>query len=198
MKKRVLFTSIMTILLCLCLISGSTFAVFYSSITADISVTAGQIKLDAYVLEEEKTMSSLTDDRTDEGTFANGGTADISGRSVTLENITPGDSVTFPIKVIDSSTVLAKYKVTASLGNSQLADLLKITVNIGGVDYEMGKNAYGLSTDWVTSFDSIVSDYDGNQDVILVTITLPESVTIGQGQSAQMTINIEAYQYNAV
>ena len=187
----------MTILLCLCLITGSTFAVFYSSITADISVTSGQIKLDAYVLENEKTMSSLTEDRTDEGTFVNGGTANISGRSVTLENVTPGDSITFPIKINDYSTVKAKYKVTASLSNSLLADLLNITVNIGGVNYEMGKDAYGLSTGWVDSFSSLITEFNGVQNVILVTITLPESVTIGMGESAQLTINIDAIQYNA-
>lgn len=197
MKKRVLLTSIMTILLCLCLITGSTFAVFRDTITADISVTAGQVKLDAYVVKEKKTMSSLSEDRTDEGTFANGGTAKLEGNSVTLKDITPGDSITFPIKINDYSTVKAKYMISARLNNSVLADLLKITVNIGGVNYEMGKNAYVMSTDWVDSISSLVTEFDGVQNVILVTIELPKDVTVGQGESAQLTINIDAIQANA-
>ena len=47
MKKKVLLTSIATIALCLCLIAGSSLALFTSERTNSIVVTAGNVDMDA-------------------------------------------------------------------------------------------------------------------------------------------------------
>ena len=45
MKKKVLLSSIATIALCLCLIAGSTFALFTSQDNVNIAVTAGEVEM---------------------------------------------------------------------------------------------------------------------------------------------------------
>ena len=45
MKKKVLLSSIATIVICLCLIAGSTFALFTDTTDFDISVTSGDIEI---------------------------------------------------------------------------------------------------------------------------------------------------------
>ena len=47
MKKKVLLSSIATIMLCFCLIAGSTFALFTSQTEVNIAVTAGQVEMTA-------------------------------------------------------------------------------------------------------------------------------------------------------
>ena len=45
MKRKVLLSSIMTIVLCLCLITGSTFALFTDSSEFNIAVTSGDVEI---------------------------------------------------------------------------------------------------------------------------------------------------------
>ena len=45
MKKKILLPSIATIIVCLCLIAGSTFALFTSTSNVNISVTAGDVEM---------------------------------------------------------------------------------------------------------------------------------------------------------
>ena len=47
MKKKVLLSSIVTIALCLCLIAGSTYALFTSQSQTDISVKAAKVEMTA-------------------------------------------------------------------------------------------------------------------------------------------------------
>ena len=49
MKKKVLLSSIVTIVLCLSLIAGSTFALFTSEKDLDVEVTAGNVTIDASI-----------------------------------------------------------------------------------------------------------------------------------------------------
>ena len=49
MKKKVLLSAVVTIALCLCLIAGSTFALFTSKSETNIAVTAGNVDVTASV-----------------------------------------------------------------------------------------------------------------------------------------------------
>ena len=127
MKKKVLLSSIATIALCLCLIAGSTFALFTSTSENNIAVTAAKVEMtaditnltlasvrpatvaevraaaeggDITIIEDEFGGQYVYADRAD-GTFANGGTADFKDAVLTLDRITPGDKVSFDVVQID-------------------------------------------------------------------------------------------------
>ncbi len=120
MKKKILLSSILTIAICLCLIVGSTFALFTSKTGVDISVEAGKVNVVA-TIEEGVKVKSLTDtDFRLSDTFTNGGTAKINDEGVlVIERMTPGDEVKFTIKVVNNSNVAVKYMISAV---SQIAD----------------------------------------------------------------------------
>lgn len=190
MKKKVLLTSILTILLCICLISGSTFALFHSVVTADIKVTAGQIKLYANVDDASLALTSRGQVMSG-NTFANGGWVTISGRSMEMFYVTPGDAAAFNIEVDNTATnVAAKYMVTANVTGA-LANELTITVKIGnGNPITMTSNGANFTTGWV-DFSDIAGDIE-------VQVTFNEDATDAyQGKTANIVFNIEAIQANA-
>ena len=49
MKRRILLSAIITIALCICLITGATYAIFTSESTVNIAVTSGKVDVVATV-----------------------------------------------------------------------------------------------------------------------------------------------------
>ena len=47
MKKRILLTSVCSILLCFCLITGATYALFTSESKVNVAVTTGKVDVEA-------------------------------------------------------------------------------------------------------------------------------------------------------
>ena len=124
MKSKVLVSSILTIALCLSLIAGSTFALFTSQSEVNVAVTSGKVNVIANIndLELYSVVSNPTDGTiVDEygfkydqpkqnDKFYNGGTATIAGNVLTLDRVTPGDKVTFNIKIDNNSDVATQYR----------------------------------------------------------------------------------------
>ena len=78
MKKKVLLTSVVTIILCLCLIAGSTYALFTSSSSVNIVVQSATVKVKAEIhgLKTWSLEDTVHDDTTNrKGAFSNGGQA---------------------------------------------------------------------------------------------------------------------------
>ena len=114
MKKKVLLTSIVVIILCMSLIAGSTFALFTSGDSVNIAVTAGKVKLTASIADRDLELYSIGDYMGDGVTiFENGGTAAISvdRKTLTLDRVTPGDEVRFDIQMFNDSNVHIVYRV---------------------------------------------------------------------------------------
>lgn len=131
MKKKILLSSIVTIGLCLCMIAGSTFALFTDTATNNIAVTSGTV--DIYASLSGLQLYSITDGTatnnsdsvdlfgdtyyyiedgyTSTTAFLNGGTAsftqDNEGNNIglTLTNITPGDRAEFTVDGTNDSNV---------------------------------------------------------------------------------------------
>ena len=154
MKKKVLLSSIATIALCICLIAGSTFALFTSQSKTNIAVTAGNVDVVATV-ENFKYFSVKADpngsivdenggkyeyaDRTSTGTFANGGTAVQNGSMINLERITPGDKISFGIEATNNSDVAIQCRYIIECVSGE--DLMKgIVVYINGDAYPVLKS----------------------------------------------------------
>ena len=160
MKKTILLTSVMTIVLCVCLIAGSTFALFTSEAEMNIAITSGNVELTASIdavdlysvrpVQAGETAEVIDENQAgyvyeaqQNGTFANGGTAALAnGNELTLSRITPGD------KVVSDVTIKARYTVDV-LSGEELARGLVITI----------KDASGNVVDTLTGIDNFISTW---------------------------------------
>ena len=104
MKKRILLVSFLTIALCFSLIFGATYALFTSESKVNIAVTSGKVQMEASI--ENLKIYSLDVEQTEK--FENGGTAVYENGVLTLDKMTPGDKVTFDIKIVNSSNINIK------------------------------------------------------------------------------------------
>lgn len=165
-KSKIMLSSIMTIVLCACLIAGSTFALFTADAEKSITITSGNVAISASItaadlysvgvpvdgdnnLVQDENGSFYSYHKQTNGTFANGGTAafDNDG-NLTLTRVTPGDKVvlTFTGTNIGNVIVKARYSVTVESGE-ELAEALVITI----------KDAQGNVVDTLQGLDEFVS-----------------------------------------
>ncbi len=203
MKKRVLLTSVVTIILCLCLIAGSTYALFTSSTSASMVVQSATVSVSAAV--ENLKVYSLTDDKdkkddagewifeacqvqNNKGSFINGGTVILAGNSLALDRMSPGDKVTFTITVTNGSNIATQCRVITSkdikLANGQQAPDGLIVTYVPSANMKVDQGWFVM---------------DGTTGTITVTVELP--VTHGnayQNMHADLSVLIEAVQANGV
>ena len=201
MKKKVLLSSIATIALCLCLIAGSTYALFTSNSEVNIAVTAGKVDMVAGIeitkLESVKSDANgtIVDEKGNTYSyeevapnFTNGGTAVIDGSVLTLEKITPGDKITLAISGANDSDVGIKYRyVVECVSGYRLMDGLVITI---------GNDTYTSMASYTSAWAPLAAETDMAD--VAISIELP--VKAGneyQEQTAQIKITVEAVQGNA-
>ncbi len=203
MKKRnarasLILSSLAAIGVAGSLMAGATYALFTSESSVNIAVQSGKVDVKA-TIEDLKTFSgkelvgNVDEDEskivptTAENVFENGGTATIDGGKLTLDRMTPGDRVTFEIKVKNNSDVSAKYRTKIMCDDGDgLFEGLKMTLN--------EQSYYGRTT---------ISDYaelsaGSNPEKISVMIELPSDAgNEYQGKSCSISISVEAVQGNA-
>ena len=178
MKNKIIVSSILTIALCLSMIAGSTFALFTSESKVDIAVTSGTLDVDA-VINNDLQLSSLGVAQTD--TFANGGTATLTGEKLTLANVTPGDKATFSITVTNNSNVAMNYRFVWSV-EGDLYPFLTATVD--GVALVNNSTPYTLWT-------------GADTQTFQVVVELPQGVgNDAQNKTANISFKVEAVQGN--
>lgn len=214
MKKKVLLSSIATIALCLCLIAGSTFALFTSTSENNIAVTAAKVEMtadidnwtlasvrpatvaevraaadggDITIIEDEFGGQYVYADRAD-GTFANGGTADFKDAVLTLDRITPGDKVSFDVVGANTSDVTIQYRyvIECMEGKELMSGLL---ISVEGVTYE-----------FLGSYTSAWATLTPGTDITPVPVVIEFPVTAGnefQELSTSIKVAVEAVQGNA-
>ena len=185
MKNKIIISSILTIALCLSMIAGSTFALFTSKSQTNIAVTSGKLEVVANI-NNDLSLTSLGVAQT--GTFANGGTAQIVTvdeiPTLTLNKLTPGDSVSFSITVENKSDVAMKYQFAWDVDGALYPFL---TATVDGVAIADGETDWAL---WNTA--------DGTTQTFVVVITLPETVgNDAQDLTASINFTVNAIQGNA-
>ena len=209
MNKKTIITSILLIVLCLSLISGSTYALFTSESKINIAVTSGKVDVRAnisiYALysAEANPNGNLLDehnnkyvhvqqtgvDENGKKLFANGGKVyqDMQG-VLNLERMSPGDKVSVVLSVANYSDISAKYRLKFEVpeGGKKLATILVTT--IGTTSYT------GLS-----KYRSPWQDIQiGQNPYYNFTIEMPMNAgNEYQGLSSNMVITVEAVQGNA-
>ncbi len=171
-RKNIFLSSILSLACCFSLLVGSTFALFTSEKEISISVNAGNVEVEATVenvaLYSPTSIAEKTGELIDAtnaasgNAFANGGTAKFEGEQLTLDKMTPGDEVTFQIKITNKSDVAAKYCTGIKLVEDEnLFDGL--IVKIGGEQYN-GKETYSNWTEFTN---------EGEEIVLNCSVTLP-------------------------
>ena len=143
MKTKVLLVSILTILLCISVIAGSTYALFAGEAQVNIAVTAGQLDITASI-EDGKLFTDSVGDATEftrDGSFANGGFAQVDPQDpskITANGMTPGDRIMFNVEVANESNVAVKYRIVWDSNQSNttvdLADALDVVVTVNNTE----------------------------------------------------------------
>ena len=205
MKKKALLFSILTIAACLCIIAGSTFALFTSSTTVNVAVTAANVEVVATIDSAMKTWSlNDTTYRTDK-TFTNGGSVGIientNEQKLEIVRMTPGDRLEFTIKVENKSNVALQYRVHAISeildgAPKDLTDALTITATVDGVDYPV-TGTENIS-EWISA--PLNSGAAGAITDIVVTIEFPNGTAAHDNEykkaGSSITFTVEAVQGN--
>lgn len=182
MKKKIIITSILSILVCACLIAGSTYALFTSEDRVDFTVTSATVDISATV---ENIVYSSTLGSTLAGSSAD---FDDTENTITLENIVPGDYVTFNIVIKNNSNVAVQYRTK----------ILKVSDNglWDGLTVEIDNAAYD-GTDKVTTWAPMT--ISGSETIVVpVKIALAEDKgNEFQGKTLKLAYVVEAAQGNA-
>ena len=198
MKKKVIISSIMTIVICLTLIAGSTFALFTDKAEVNVAVTAGTVDVEATVdnitytselgpvLPESAAVFSDTDN------------------TVTIQYMVPGDEITFDIIVTNSSNVSVDYDVViknlgvVNTGDVALWDALEVEIAVDGV----AQNVASGTDLYSASYQDVQAPANGAEThTVTVTIRFPNGTADHdnpfQGATSKLAYTIEAVQGNA-
>ncbi|MBO5907987.1 MAG: right-handed parallel beta-helix repeat-containing protein [Clostridia bacterium] len=206
MKRRnVIISAVLTIVMCVSMIAGATYAIFTSEDTVNIAVSSGTVKMTAKLDSTSLVatsrgadvyMSEATDGK---AYFATGGYAEVMGEGdIKLVNIVPGDAVTVNINVENLSNVDVQYRVAMGYtdgSDEALKSALVASANIEGVDYAMNGG--------VTFWKYLARETQLEDNVIEVTIELPYSVgnevqsEPGTERSVGIVLTLQAVQGNA-
>ena len=193
--KRNVVISVLTICLLLLLLTGSTYALFTDSASANIVV--GSAKVDVEVeIADVKTYS--LDVLQASGKFELGGTATLDSTTgeLALDKIAPGDKVEFTLDITNDSniTILERVRFAKSATVNPLLTNLKVT--IAGVEYKFDANGEFVTADGSeVKWEKITV---GAQKDVVVTVELPKAAGNDcQEQSVKLQLILEAYQGNA-
>ena len=186
MKKKIILSSVLSIVLCLSLIAGATFALFTSEARVNIAVTSGKVLFTATLTDLQT--KSLGKDMP-AGEFEVGGTAAINGDTLELDLMVPGDEAIVTIDIDNQSNVAIQYCVKL-IGTGELVGALTAYATVDGQKYMIG--GAENTTEWIT--------VDANTAIDDITVSVLMASTVGnayQDKSADIAIQIIAIQANA-
>ncbi len=218
-KRSIIVSAVLAIIMCVSLVAGATFALFTSDSKVNISVSSGKVKVEATVEgfqtysgkdltgnaeEDAKNRIHKTDDSTyftggKNGVFYNSGTAELNTDKnyLTIDRMTPGDKVTFDVKITNKSNVSAKYRtLIACEEDDGLFKGLKISITDNEVTTQWSN---GFSAVSAYSDLSATNDASGSEvKTVNVSIELPSDAdNTYQDKNCTILYVVEAIQGNA-
>ncbi len=191
MKKKTLLLSVLTIVMCLSLAVGGTFALFTSNSTVDMTVSSGKVNVTSNFVESSVQTKQLYEDAYTAGTdnMYEGEVAFSDDfKSLTLSNLVPGDAVKFQIQVNNNSTVAVKYRTIVTCDDTDgLFEALAVSIQNISANY----NGNRFATNW--------SIMPVGSHTIDVEIALPDADDNNayQNKSCKISYYVEAVQGNA-
>ena len=186
--NTIVITSVMTVIVCLSLIVGSTFALFASSTTTNIAVASGKVEVVASITDFHMFTRSETGSQID-GKWLSGQAHEQDGQ-ITLYNMAPYDGVTFNIEIVSNSTVAIKWQVQLAFdGESELYNALQ--VDVSGIEL--------IETDSIraSNWELLAPNSEQAVTTLKVRIELDESALDAQSKNCSIAIAVFAVQANA-
>lgn len=185
--------SILTIVMCLSITIGATFALFTSKSEVNIAVNAAKVNVTATIDEKSVATKKLYDTDYTAG-YDNmfEGVATFSKGALKLERLVPGDGIKFNIVIENTSDVTVKYRTSiknAATSDESLYSALDIKVN--------GYKFNGIVT---TPWTKLAGVQEATKVVeIPVCIEFPDNVDGAEYMSKTVELNflVEAIQGNA-
>ena len=209
MKKRILLTSVCSILLCFCLITGATYALFTSESKVNVAVTTGKVDVVA-VAENFKLYSGEWNEETEkydsvlqEGyLFSTSGQVLVEENEITIDGMVPMDKLTFDIIIENRSNVDVKYQTIFTLKESltdvNLLDALEVNIEEPSKTLTTVKSGNSVISNWV----KLAPKQEGEDKTVTtlnVTIYLPEDTTnMYQDLKANFTYSLTAIQQKKI
>lgn len=189
--SKILTVSILTVVICVSLIVGATFALFESEYPTNIAVSSGKVKVESSI-SEFKMFTRGEEGEEVHDRWLNGQASEQDGE-ITLSNMAPCDGVEFDIDIVSSSTVEIKWQIQLIFnGDSSLHDVLD--VEITGVDL------IDTGTACISKWTNLEPDNGGEKTAATLHARIVLSENAGkaaQGKSCTITITVFAVQANA-
>lgn len=200
-KRNIILSSCLAIALCVCMITGGTFALFTSESKVNIAVTSGKVEVDATAqvkaLYSPKSIAmdgtvTDADNAASDTAFANGGTATIDGARLTVTNLTPGDKVSFDINVQNNSNVSTIYRCGYDIVAAEGSTLEKAYTLYSKLNFVFGT----VTTNNVAVYRSAWAEL-GNAAQLACSLELPTTTTNDAADlSLTIVFTVEAAQGN--
>lgn len=194
-KNKIIISSVAIIVVCLLLITGTTFALFTDNDSVNIVVNSGKVDVTATVdglvaySDIQGVITPATEDTTTNVlTFENGGTVEWNetDATLTLNKITPGDFVEVTVKGTNASTVAVRYRYIITLVDDPADDTDTIltsalTVKVGNTVCTLTDGKYFVSEEWtMLPVDRSVAIEDA-----VITIGIDETVGNGYEENGE-------------
>ena len=188
MKKKLLLSSILSIVMCFSLICGATFALFTSEDKVNIAITSGTVNVTANIDENSVKTKQLYDtDYTQGKDNMFEGVATFDEQGLTLNKLVPGDGIMFNIVVKNNSNVKIQYR-TIILCEYDTGLFSGLEMSINNEKY----NGVSYVGDW-----TLLDVGAGNAEIPVV-IELPEDAeNTYQDKTCTISYKVEAIQGNA-
>ena len=186
--KKLLLTSILSVVMCISLIAGATFALFTSESKVNIAVTSGTVNVTATIDQSSVYTKKLGVDYAQGANNMFEGVANFDQDGLALSKFMPGDGIKFNIVVKNNSDVTIKYRTIILCENDNGL--------FSGLEMKIGSdkkyNGVSYVADWATL------DVGSADAIIPVVVELPESAgNEYQGKTCTISYKVEAVQGNA-
>lgn len=190
-KRNVVVSAILAIMLCVSLIAGATFALFTSESKVNIAVTSGKVSVVANIDETSVQTKQLYDTQYEVGKgnmFMGEDVATFTAAGLELNNVVPGDGIKFNIVVKNESNVTVQYRTIISCEND---DGL-----FAGLNITVGNNENYSGVTLVSNWAQLA--VGSADEIVPVTIELPEGAgNEYQEKTCAISYKVEAVQGNA-
>ena len=204
-KKTAIAAAILVVVMCTAIIAGATFALFTSTVTNDINVNTGDIKVTGSLTLDEAWSQSEEGAKTNatvsgnSATVQQGGTVSVNSETgaITFNKISLGDGAKFARSLDIGNAIKAKYAVELQVAEGADSTFLKdnLKVAFGDSEAALSENAATVS-DWKV----LEINESGTQVDITFTISLPWTSTgidAEGAQSIKLQLVTKAVQANA-
>ncbi len=211
-KTKTIVLSALTIAMCASLIAGGTLALFTGESHVGIEVTSGKVDVTANVtalainsdavgdtaLEAIDDWTEATPDGSNfSGSFANGGGVEYKAAdgigTLTINGISPGDSVKFTVSVENKSTILVKYQMRLQVTKEDDTENKLSSVLEWYFNEKTSVGAQQLATAWSDPLNAETNPTSAQE----VRLRLPKAITEDyQGKTCNVTLSVVAIQSN--